>query len=334
MMHTTKQQGVALITALLVVSLATMLAVALVKHLYFDIRRTENILRLDQAQLFNKNAVEFGMVLISRDWELNNKFDSLEDIQTFNDYAIAISFEGPPVSLELTDMQSCFNLNNLSKNNTELARYRSQYIKLLIQLKVDPGLHNTLSDSLIDWLDVDSITETQGAEFDYYIGLEKPYRSANTLMTSPSELRLVKGYTDKVIEQIKDYICVLPEIKTAININTANSIMIESVEGLQGHGDTLVQYRDGHTDINEIEPADDAEPETNPFETLADFKKYVTDVLQVKNFDASGLQEFSEYFLMQSRTKLGTGNVKLFSIIYRDNSNGETELIQQTSGAL
>ena len=41
------QSGVALITALLVVSLATILAVSLVSHLYFDIRRTSNILRLD-----------------------------------------------------------------------------------------------------------------------------------------------------------------------------------------------------------------------------------------------------------------------------------------------
>jgi len=338
MKRISQQAGVALITALLVVSLATVLAVSLVKHLYFDIRRSENILRLDQAQLFNKNSVEFARVLISRDWELNNKFDSLEDIQTFNDYAIAISFEGPPVALTLTDLQSCFNLNNLSKTNTEQARYRTQYIALLNQLEVDPALRNTLVDSLIDWLDADSVTEPQGAEFDYYIGLEKPYRSADTLMTTPSELRLVKGYSDKVIKQIAAYTCVLPEIKTAININTASSIMIESIAGLNGHADTIIQYRDGNlktsTSDATSEIEGEAEPVTNPFEKMADFTKYVTDVLKVKDFDATGLQEFSEYFLIESRTKLGTGDVKLFSIIQRDNTNGETKLIQQTSGAL
>jgi len=329
-----KQHGVALITALLVVSLATVLAVALVKHLYFDIRRTENILRLDQAQLFNKNSVEFGMVLIRRDWELYNKFDALEEIQTFNDYAIAIALEGPPVALELKDLQSCFNLNNLSKSNAELPRYRSQYSKLLIQLEVDPSVHNTLIDSLIDWLDADSITEAQGAEFDYYIGLERPYRNANALMTSPSELRLVKGYTNEIFEQLKNHICVLPKIKTAININTASSIMLESIDGLKGHGQTITQHRDGNLENNNTDISEGGEIETNPFETIADFQKYVTSTLKVTNFDSTGLQEFSEYFLMESRTKLGTGNVKLFSIIYRDNSNGETKIIQQTSGAL
>lgn len=336
MMLVRKQQGVALITALLVVSLATVLAVALVKQLYFDIRRTENILRLDQAQLFNKNSVEFGMVLIRRDWELFNKFDSLGEIQTFNEYAIAIALEGPPVALELVDLQSCFNLNNLSKNNTELARYRTQYINLLGQLKVDANLHSTLTDSLIDWLDADSISEAQGAEFDYYIGLERPYRNANALMTSPSELRLVKGYTEKVFGQLKNHICVLPEINTAININTASNIMLESIAGLKGHSQTIIQYRDGNlnTGNNSTSISNSRETNANPFEKMADFQKYVTSTLNVGNFDNTGLQEFSEYFLMKSKTKLGTGNVKLFSIIYRDNSNGETKIIQQTSGAL
>ncbi len=345
-----KQHGVALITALLVVSLATVLAVSLVKHLYYDIRRTENILRLDQAQLFNKNSVEFGMVLISRDWELNNKFDSMIDIQTFNDYAIAIALEGPPVSLQLIDLQSCFNLNNLSKNNKNFAKARNQYLTLLGSLNVDVNLLSTLTDSLIDWIDSDSITEPQGAEFDYYIGLERPYQNANTLMSSRSELRLVKGYTDKVIKQIAAHVCVLPETNTGININTAGSIMLESIKGLKGYGEQIVQDRDGtiatdpaNGNINNniiAGPADDAannsQSSAEPFEKIADFSKYVTDILKVKKeeFDSSGLQEYSEYFLIESRTKLGTGNVKLYSIIYRDQTDGKTSLIQQTSGAL
>jgi len=347
-----KEQGVALITALLVVSLATVLAVALVKHLYFDIRRTENILRLDQAQLFNKNSVEFAIVLISRDWELNNKIDTIEDIDTFNDYAIAISFEGPPVSLELTDLQSCFNLNNLSKTNTDLPRYRAQYLRLLSSLEIDPNLRTSLVDSLIDWIDPDSLNEPQGAEVDYYIGLEKPYQAANTLMTSPSELRLVKGYTDEVVKEVEQYTCVLPDINTGININTANSKMLESIDGLKGHGDAIIEYRDGNLpadatqnnngnntgDINAINDAandiNSAEPDRNPFEKIDDFKKYVIDTLKVKDFDPVGLQEYSEYFLVKSKTELGTSNIKLFSIIHRDNVEGKTTLSQQTSGAL
>ncbi|RDH82425.1 MAG: hypothetical protein DIZ80_09025 [endosymbiont of Galathealinum brachiosum] len=318
------QQGVALITALLVVSLATVLAVSLVSHLYYDIRRTENILRLDQAQLYNSNAVEFAMVLLKLDRDANNEYDSLEDIRLFNEQTAIFPVEGGSVSANLADLQSCFNLNNLSKTNTELARYRAQYISLLNNLGVDISLHSTLTDSLIDWLDKDDINEAQGAEFDYYIGLEKPYRTANSLMTSPSELRLVKGYTDGVIELIKDETCVLPAVNTAININTASSKMLESIEELKSHAEQIIKDRDGEADNDE----DDV-----PFEKIDDFKKYVSETLKVKNFESGGLQIYSEYFLLESKTQLGAGDIKLFSMIYRDNSNAKTSLIRQTSGA-
>jgi len=339
-----RQQGVALITALLVVSLAAILAASLVKHLNYDIRRSENILRLDQAQLFNKNSVEFAMVLINRDWTLNNKIDTIEDIQTFNDYAIAISLEGPPVSLELVDLQGCFNLNNLTAFNKDLPKMRAQYGKLLSSLEIDINLHRPLTDSLIDWMDADQENQPQGAEYDYYIGLEQPYRIADAPMTSISELHLVKGYTNAVIDELKAHVCVLPAANSNININTASSTILDSIEGLGGFGEQIVKDRDGDINTNNTDNnanninANDTNgidtSNASPFEKPEDFSKYVKDVLGVKNFDAKGLQVYSEYFLIESRTQLGTGNVKLFSIIYRDNSNGETKLIEQTSGAL
>jgi len=323
----TRQQGVALITALLVVSLATVLAVSLIDQLHYDLRRTENILRLDQAQLYNTNAVEFAMVLLKLDRDENNEFDSIEDIQLFNDQAAMFPVQGGSVSAKLTDLQSCFNLNNLSKTNPDIEKHRAQYIALLGNLGVEGNLQTTLTDSLIDWLDTDDINEPQGAEFDYYIGLEKPYRTANDLMISPSELRLVKGYTDDVIKQIKDEICVLPDVNTAININTASSKMLESIKDLKNHGDAIITRRDGAGEVGDVEDDD-------PFEKLEDFTKFVKDSLKVKKFDSKGLQTYTEYFLLQSKTQLGAGDVKLFSMINRDQSNGTTELIRQSSGAL
>jgi len=326
-MFKTKQQGVALITALLVVSLATVLAVSLVDQLHYDLRRTENILRLDQAQLYNINAVEFSMVLLKLDRDENNEFDSIEDIQLFNDQAAMFPVQGGSVSANIKDLQSCFNLNNLSKTNPDIEKHRTQFITLLGNLEVESNLHAMLADSLIDWLDTDDINEPQGAEFDYYIGLEKPYRTANDLMISPSELRLVKGYTDEVIEQIKDEICVLPDVNTGININTASSKMLESIKDLKNHGDAIITRRDGAGEEGDIE-------DDEPFEKLEDFTRFVKDTLKVEKFESKGLQTYTEYFLLQSKTQLGAGDVKLFSMINRDQSNGTTELIRQSSGAL
>lgn len=338
-----KQQGVALITALLVVSMATVLAVSLVKHLYFDIRRTENILRLDQAQLYNTNAVEFGMIMLKLDRDKNNEYDSLEDIKLFNDQAAIFPVEGGSVSAYLSDLQSCFNLNNLSKTNAELVRQRAQYKQLLANLGVDKFLLAGLTDSLVDWLDTDDVTEPQGAEFDYYIGLDKPYRTSNNLMVSPSELRLVKGYNEKIMQLIQNEICVLPAVNTAININTASSKMLESIEGLSGHAEQIISDRDGNTqsvdNTGNNTANNNASNSSNTgngaaFETMDEFKKYVTSTLKVKKFNSTGLQTYSEYFLLKTQTQLGTGDTKLFSMIYRNQSTAVTNIIRQTSGEL
>lgn len=321
-----RQSGVALITALLVVSLASILAISLVEHLNYDIRRTENILRLDQAQLYNDNAVEFGRYLLRLD-RRDNEYDSLEQASFFNDQMAVFPVDGGSVSTHLTDLSSCFNLNNLSKTSSaaELERNKLIFRALLTSLKIDSTLHNTLTDSLLDWLDSDDISEPYGAEFDYYIGLDIPYRTANGLMVSPTELRLLKGYTQEVFESLQNHICVLPSVNTHININTASLEMLESIGALASHASKIIEYRDGKAD----DPDDDA-----PFATLADFKTYAQSTFNIQNYDPQGIQVYSEYFMLESRTQLGAGDIRLFSLIHRDQADGKSQLIHQSRGTL
>jgi len=317
------QQGVALITALLVVSLATILAVSLVEHLYYDTRRTENILRLDQAQLYNANALEFGMNLLRQDRNLNNEFDSLAEYSLNNEQAYPVT--GGQVFARILELQGCFNLNNLSKTASDLPKNRQIYARLLAKRGIDTALQSTLVDSLVDWLDADDITEPQGAEFDYYIGLSKPYRTANTLMYSPSELRLVKGYSAAVIEKIQPVVCALPAVNTGININTAGAEVLDSIAALANQGERIVNDRDATPNT----PDDDA-----PFTKIDDFTAYARSSLKVNNLDPKGLQVYSEYFLLESGTQLGAGDIRQYNIIYRNQSDGKTVLIRKTRGAL
>jgi len=320
-----RRSGVALITALLVVSLASILAISLVEHLNYDIRRTENILRLDQAQLYNDNAVEFGRGLLRMDRNLNNEFDALNEYSAANEQVFPV--DNGAISAKILDLQGRFNLNNLSKTSSaaELERNKLIFRALLTSLKIDSTLHNTLTDSLLDWLDSDDISEPYGAEFDYYIGLDIPYRTANGLMVSPTELRLLKGYTQEVFESLQNHICVLPSVNTHININTASLEMLESISALASHAGTIIEYRDGKAD----DPDDDA-----PFATLADFKTYAQSTLKVQNYDPQGIQVYSEYFMLESRTQLGAGDIRLFSLIHRDQADGKSQLIHQSRGTL
>jgi len=323
--HLRHQSGVALITALLVVSLASILAISLVEHLNYDIRRTENILRLDQAGLYNDNAVKFGRGLLRADRNLNNEFDTLKEYSDANEQVFPV--DNGVITAKLLDLQGCFNINNLSKTNpsAELTRNKLIFRTLLGKLEIEAALHNTLTDSLIDWLDEDDISEQEGAEFDYYIGLDSPYRTANGLMVSPTELRLVKGYTPEIIEKLTKYICVLPKVNTRININTTSLEMLESIKELGAHASTIIEFREG----NPEDPDDD-----EAFATLDDFKKYAKDTLKIPNYDPSGLQVYSEYFMLESHTQLGAGEIHLYSLIYRDQEDGQSQLIHQSRGTL
>lgn len=318
-----RQNGVALITALLVVSLASILAASLLEHLYYDLRRTENIIRADQAELYNANAVQFARTLLQMDRTLNNEYDTLEEYSPKNEQLFPVP--GGGVSAKLLDQQRCFNINNLSASNATLAQQKIIYRNLLQQAEIDSNLHSTLIDSLLDWLDEDDISQPMGAEFDYYIGLEPPYRSANQLMISVTELRTVKGYTPEVIKQLSPHVCVIPAINTAININTASLEMLESIPALAGHGAQIIQDRDGRPDTTD----DDA-----PFASMNDFQRYAQQKLQIQNINTQGLQVYSEYFMMESYTNLGAGNIRLFSLIYRKQSDGSSEVIYQSRGTL
>ncbi|PJG58864.1 type II secretion system minor pseudopilin GspK, partial [Aeromonas cavernicola] len=59
-----------------------------------------------------------------------------------------------------------------------------------------------------------------GAEDAHYEGLKPPYLTANQLMLDKDELRAVRGVTAKIYARLAPYVCVVPNNKLKININT------------------------------------------------------------------------------------------------------------------
>jgi len=68
--------------------------------------------------------------------------------------------------------------------------------KALMQL---PGMTDEVADSIMDWLDADNESRSNGAESDYYSGLEPPYETRNGPIESLEELLLVKGVTRELL---------------------------------------------------------------------------------------------------------------------------------------
>ncbi len=65
-----------------------------------------------------------------------------------------------------------------------------------------PGMTEAIADAILDWLDADEVAREFGAESEYYQTLDRPYRSANAVPGSLTELLYVKGVTRTLLHGI------------------------------------------------------------------------------------------------------------------------------------
>lgn len=287
------QRGVALVTALLVVAIATVAAVAMATRQQLDVRRTGSLLHGEQAWAYVIGAENWAKVVLRRDAN-ESQIDTLaEDWST----QPPVSFvEGGSIIGRLIDMQGRFNVNNLVQGGAPNEAAITFYKRLLRRLELDEGL----ADALVDWIDADiDVRFPDGAEDEAYLLLDPPYRAGNQPMADVSELRLVKGYDTDAVAKLLPHVVALP-YPTPLNINTADATLLSAVaENLSlTDGQNLVDARgdSGYESVAEFEQ-----------ESVLKDQPVASDQLDVK----------SDWFLMVSEANIGQGRVRLASRIQR-----------------
>jgi general secretion pathway protein K len=288
-----EHRGVALITALLVVALATMAAVAMATRQQLDIRRTASLLHSEQAYSYVLGAESWAQVVLARDLQ-ESEIDTLdEDWSTKPPVSVV---EGGSVFGRIIDLQGRFNVNSLSGGAGPDSDAISRYRRLLSLLELDEAL----VDPLVDWIDADiEVRFPDGAEDEAYLLLDTPYRAANQPLSDISELRLIKGYTPEVIEKLRPHIVALPQA-TPINVNTASAEVLSLVaeELTRADGESLVEARG-----------------EEGFQSVDSFKQDPS--LHGKEVDDGSLSVSSQWFLMVSEANIGDGRARLASLIQR-----------------
>ncbi|HEC28728.1 MAG TPA: general secretion pathway protein GspK [Gammaproteobacteria bacterium] len=226
------QQGVALLTALLIVAFATIIAVNIIERQQYDVQRLQNILLGQQAYLFALGGEAWAKSVLFRD--KNNSNTSKTD-NLFEDWAKPLPstfIEGGTISGKINDLQGRFNINNLyikDRNDlSQINRLKEQkalFERLLRVLEIS----NPISDAIIDWMDTDAdVTFPRGAEDQNYLEKSAGYRAGNKKISNITELLLVEGITARIYKKLEPYICALPE-QTTININTAPAEVIAAL---------------------------------------------------------------------------------------------------------
>ncbi|MCE1270699.1 MAG: type II secretion system minor pseudopilin GspK [Acinetobacter sp.] len=226
MKNYSSQRGVALLTILVMVALATILAATIAKRQTNTAENTGYLMRQDQSLLYAKSAEAFFSELLIQDSDNGSSIDHLQE--NWAKPMPPFPVEDGSVSGKLLDESGKFNLNNLVKadGNQVDDSARRWFEKLLQRV----GLPAELSQAVIDWQDTnDEVIGAMGAESSYYQGLDPAYLTPNTKFHSIEELKLVRGFEGNNYDLIKPYVTALPE-QTKVNMNTAPALLLASID--------------------------------------------------------------------------------------------------------
>jgi len=341
-MHTSSitrcQRGVALLTVLLVVFLASIAAVSLVSVQQLAIRRSTLLLHQQQARLYTLGVEQWAGAILKRDRQKSNTDHLGEDWATLPP---ALPVEGGSLSGHIEDLQGRFNLNNLLRQATPgpqpdqnggedaegeqaegevpgegqteegpIDRHQLAALQRLLEsLELNPGI----AQAIIDWIDPDQEPLfPDGAEDSEYVGRTPPYLAANRPLLSISELRLIKGIDRDAYAKLAPYVCTLPQ-GTKLNINTAPAPVLAAIGKLDLRiAEILIEGR-GPKGYDTLEPVlAMASPEE---------RTRLPDRLAVT----------STYFLVRVETNVGDGRAILNSVLQRTDSGG-TRILRRSFG--
>jgi len=338
-----KQQGVALIVALIITMLAISIAATVLYRQQIHIRLSGNISHLEQAYLYADGMEGFAGTILEKSYNDHPKYDSLDDDWAFE--GIVFPILGGTMSGQIYDLQARINLNSLARpipptltsaqivngvqQESDIAGITRNRLQLLIgEIDPDNSMGSPLNFASVvkDWIDKDETNGNvkpgnqgngSGAESPYYQSQEPAYFSANTLLVNPTEIRLLKDMNKNIYNKLinkdpkKSLVSTLPiTIDTPINLNTANVEVLKSIGFDPAAAQDIIDERKG-----------------KPFESMNDsFLRNIIDS-QSTNITEDDLDIKTSYFLLRGKVEIN--NVRLFinSILYR--KNGKVSVIMR-----
>jgi general secretion pathway protein K len=152
----------------------------------------------------------------------------------FNGDALALHYsQDPNVVVRIYDHAGKINLRNLRRG-----RLRDLLSKKLGK-DPDPVQLSALMSAWSDWTDLNDAAAPDGAEADYYMTLDPPYRPRNGPIESVEEILLIKGFAEVLGDVDLDAaFTIYGDENDQINLNVAT---VEAMQLLPGLDDDLIR---------------------------------------------------------------------------------------------
>jgi len=287
------ERGAALLTVLLLVATISLLAVELSGKVRFSTQRTLNRIDNDQSFWYARGGEELARAQL----EQAIKQGSQALTTLLAEEEAQFSIDQGEINYRLESLHQCYNLNQLtpeasadntqpdsSDNNSnekpdqaeqdkdkeldpeqakmsdhQLAKARLD--KIAQALELDQESTELLRDRVIDWIDSNQEPSGfNGAESDYYSGLEQPYQSADQLLQSDAEIDSLLA-EEELPQSLRDQLCVLPgSARLSIDPNQLKPEQAALLSGLllgkisRDDAQSLIEARppEGYSDISDF----------------------------------------------------------------------------------
>lgn len=291
-----REQGMALITVLLVVVVVTVVSAGIIARQQLSIRSSANQLHVRQALHYALGGEIRAKAVLQRDLLAGDPrapVDHLGELWARPLSSFSLD-EGGQLNTQINDLNGRFNLNSLLRQGQPNEAALAQFRRLLRLLQIDAPY----AERLLDWLDADQDPSGgYGAEDNQYLLLQPAYRAGNRLLSDVSELRLLLEMSEEDYQRLLPHVSVLPST-AALNVNTASAEVLASLaDGLPlAMAQGVVASRTGR-------PFEDVQGFLTQFGGLA--------------MQSQGLAVGSEYFQVVSEVTVGDRRQLLRSTLQR-----------------
>jgi type II secretory pathway component PulK len=195
----TRESGIALIVVMIAILVLSLLAWKFAQFMKVELTLARNANSEAELEWIGRSGVEYSKWVLAGNCE---PFDSLNQRWAGGSSDRCTNSPIPEAEVALghgsftwkiTDLESKANINMcVAPGGDRLLQ------QALVMAGVDAGELPSLTGAIIDWIDADNNTHLDGAESDYYHGLNPPYDAKNGPIDDMSELLLVKGVTPEI----------------------------------------------------------------------------------------------------------------------------------------
>ena len=220
-----KVRGSALITALFIVTIISIIVTSMLTKLRIDIHHANITINNDKLYLASQAVTYWAIEQVKQEKSMFKALDNQGKVLVFPSKLSKIY---PDVTTHgaVYDLQARFNLNNLSDET-----YKPIFYQLINEIDSNIKKQKRLNivEATTNWINSSNPNQVRHDEWlDKYLKLNPPYLPAYQKMQSVSEFRAVYGIDDKIYNSLQPYIIALPEL-SAINVNTASEYLLNSL---------------------------------------------------------------------------------------------------------